>query len=121
MRPIPLPLPLPLLRGALPFLLAACAAQPNRPTPTAASVPAPAPLLVVEPTEPREQTADQQVQQVLNRLGFGARPGDVARVRALGRGPVDRPPARPPTASTTAPRRPCSLPMKGCVSRPASW
>ncbi len=35
----------------------------------------------------REQTADQQVQQALNRLAFGARPGDVARVRALG---VDR-------------------------------
>ena len=37
--------------------------------------------------EPREQTADQQVHQVLNRLGFGARPGDVARVREMG---VDR-------------------------------
>jgi uncharacterized protein (DUF1800 family) len=32
----------------------------------------------------REQTADQQVQHALNRLGFGPRPGDVARVRALG-------------------------------------
>jgi uncharacterized protein (DUF1800 family) len=42
------------------------------------------PLVVVPPTEPREQTADQQVQQVLNRLAFGARPGDVARVRAMG-------------------------------------
>ena len=35
----------------------------------------------------REQTADQQVAQVLNRLTFGARPGDVERVRAKG---VDR-------------------------------
>ena len=35
----------------------------------------------------REQTADQQVQHALNRLAFGPRPGDVARVRALG---VDR-------------------------------
>jgi uncharacterized protein (DUF1800 family) len=35
----------------------------------------------------REQTADQQVQHVLNRLAFGARPGDVAAVRTLG---VDR-------------------------------
>ena len=35
----------------------------------------------------REQTADQQVTQVLNRLTFGARPGDVERVRAKG---VDR-------------------------------
>ena len=42
-----------------------------------------APLAVLS-SEPREQTADQQVQHVLNRLGFGARPGDVARVRALG-------------------------------------
>ncbi|HEY8312331.1 MAG TPA: DUF1800 family protein, partial [Gemmatimonadaceae bacterium] len=32
----------------------------------------------------REQTADQQVLQVLNRLAFGPRPGDVARVRAMG-------------------------------------
>ena len=32
----------------------------------------------------REQTADQQVQHVLNRLAFGARPGDAARVRAMG-------------------------------------
>jgi uncharacterized protein (DUF1800 family) len=40
--------------------------------------------VVVPATEPREQTADQQVQQVLNRLAFGARPGDAARVRALG-------------------------------------
>jgi uncharacterized protein (DUF1800 family) len=35
----------------------------------------------------REQTADQQVQQVLNRLAFGPRPGDAAEVRAIG---VDR-------------------------------
>jgi uncharacterized protein (DUF1800 family) len=35
-------------------------------------------------SEPREQTADQQVQHVLGRLGFGPRPGDVARVRAMG-------------------------------------
>ena len=32
----------------------------------------------------REQTVDQQVQQVLNRLAFGPRPGDAARVRAMG-------------------------------------
>jgi uncharacterized protein (DUF1800 family) len=32
----------------------------------------------------REQTADQQVRQALNRLGFGARPGDYERVRAMG-------------------------------------
>ena len=45
---------------------------------------APTPIVVVLPTEPREQTADQQVEHVLNRLGFGARPGDVAHVRAMG-------------------------------------
>jgi uncharacterized protein (DUF1800 family) len=32
----------------------------------------------------REQTADQQVMQVLNRLAFGPRPGDVRRVREVG-------------------------------------
>lgn len=32
----------------------------------------------------REQTADEQVSHVLSRLTFGARPGDVARVRAMG-------------------------------------
>ena len=32
----------------------------------------------------REQTADQQVHHVLNRLAFGARPGDVDAVRAMG-------------------------------------
>ncbi len=37
--------------------------------------------------EAREQTADQQVRHALNRLAFGARPGDEARVRAMG---VDR-------------------------------
>ena len=42
------------------------------------------PLVVVHATEPREQTADQQVQQVLNRLAFGPRPGDVAKVREMG-------------------------------------
>ncbi len=35
----------------------------------------------------RELTLDEQVQHVLSRLAFGARPGDVARVRAMG---VDR-------------------------------
>ena len=35
-------------------------------------------------SEPRELLPDQQVQQVLNRLAFGPRPGDAARVRAMG-------------------------------------
>ena len=47
----------------------------------------PGPVRAPEPataSEPREQTADQQVRHVLNRLAFGARPGDVERVRAMG-------------------------------------
>jgi uncharacterized protein (DUF1800 family) len=47
----------------------------------------PSSLVVVSPSEPREQTADQQVHHVLDRLAFGARPGDGAKVRAMG---VDR-------------------------------
>ncbi len=51
--------------------------------PARSSVPvrAPEPSIVAEP---REQTADQQVRHVLNRLAFGARPGDAERVRAMG-------------------------------------
>ena len=68
---------------ALALLLAGCASTAST---TGASTHggAATPLVVVVPTEPREQTADQQVQQVLNRLAFGARPGDVVRVRAMG-------------------------------------
>ena len=62
-------------------LAAACSANATR---TASSGKMPTPLVVVSPSEPREQTADQQVQQVLNRMAFGPRPGDVAKVRALG-------------------------------------
>lgn len=36
------------------------------------------------PDSGREQTADQQTWQVLNRLAFGPRPGDLARVRQMG-------------------------------------
>ena len=43
--------------------------------------------LTPAPDAGRELTADQQVYQALTRLSFGPRPGDVARVRALG---VDR-------------------------------
>ena len=52
--------------------------------------PAPGPVSMAEPDysgTPREQTADQQVRHVLSRLTFGARPGDVEKVRAMG---VDR-------------------------------
>jgi uncharacterized protein (DUF1800 family) len=36
------------------------------------------------PAALREQTADQQLHHVLNRLAFGARPGEVEAVRAMG-------------------------------------
>src|SRR5690349_2029260 len=54
--------------------------------PVAAPAPA-ADRIVVMSSEPREQLPDEQVQQVLNRLSYGARPGDAERVRAMG---VDR-------------------------------
>ena len=88
--------------------LAVAAVACARPGASATPAPAdgaPTALVVVTPTEPREQTADQQVHQVLNRLAFGPRPGDVARVRALG---VDRwiaqqlTPERIDDATTTA-------------------
>jgi uncharacterized protein (DUF1800 family) len=82
-------MPSPLVRsittGTLAFIVGACAT--GSPPGGSANGVAPTPLVVVSPTEPREQTADQQVQQVLNRLAFGARPGDVTRVREMG---VDR-------------------------------
>ncbi|MDQ8164752.1 MAG: DUF1800 domain-containing protein [Gemmatimonadota bacterium] len=41
--------------------------------------------ILPEPAAPdREQTADQQVVHLLNRLAFGPRPGDVEKVRAVG-------------------------------------
>ena len=72
-----------LLRWIPLLVTAACAATPGSGTGSAAAVPVQAPIAA----ESREQTADQQVQQALNRLGFGPRPGDVARVREMG---VDR-------------------------------
>src|SRR5688500_5327914 len=38
---------------------------------------------VAEPSK-KELTEDQRITHVLNRLGFGARPGDVQRVKAVG-------------------------------------
>src|SRR5262245_16215628 len=35
-------------------------------------------------SSPRELTEEQKVTHVLNRLGYGPRPGDVERVKALG-------------------------------------
>ena len=42
------------------------------------------PARIAMSVEPREQTADQQVAHALSRLTFGARPGDIQRVRAIG-------------------------------------
>src|SRR3954464_5202363 len=39
---------------------------------------------VIAPSNVRELPADQQIIQAINRLTFGARPGDVAKVRAIG-------------------------------------
>jgi uncharacterized protein (DUF1800 family) len=69
------------------FTLAAACTSAKSGLPSAATAGGPTPLVIVPPTEPREQTADQQVRHALDRLGFGPRPGDVARVREMG---VDR-------------------------------
>ncbi|MGH7667874.1 MAG: DUF1800 domain-containing protein [Gemmatimonadaceae bacterium] len=60
--------------------LVACTGAPRVPAPAQA----PAVAVVPQPAGPREQLPDQQVLQALNRLGYGPRPGDVARVRAMG-------------------------------------
>ena len=60
---------------------AACSSNAAR---TVSSARMPTPLLVVSATAPREQNADQQVQQVLNRLAFGPRPDDITKVRTMG-------------------------------------
>jgi uncharacterized protein (DUF1800 family) len=63
-------------------ILVACASGAAAPAPMQGVPPA-----AVPSSTPREQLPEQQVLQVLNRLGYGPRPGDVARVRAMG---VDR-------------------------------
>ncbi|MBC8086212.1 MAG: DUF1800 domain-containing protein [Phycisphaerae bacterium] len=68
--------------GTLSTLMLSVAAMPvavSAQTKTASKPSAPAASAAA-----REQTADQQVQHVLSRLAFGARPGDVQAVRALG-------------------------------------
>lgn len=74
----------PLWTPAVLLALSACAAAvasgpyaPPPATPAAVSPP-------LDSSAGREQTADQQVQHVLNRLAFGPRPGDVAAVRTMG-------------------------------------
>ncbi|HEU4613185.1 MAG TPA: DUF1800 domain-containing protein [Kofleriaceae bacterium] len=75
---------IPPLRSARIAALVAIAACSSA-TPSGAPTPAArGRYVVVPPSEPREQTADQQVRHVLDRLAFGPRPGDVARVREMG-------------------------------------
>lgn len=64
---------------------AACAATPAVQQP--ARLASPARAFSYASPEPRELLPDEQVQQVLNRLAFGPRPGDAEKVRAMG---VDR-------------------------------
>ncbi len=61
------------LAGAVALVPALAAAQQRK-----------APVATAPTGIAREQTADQQVLQVLNRLAFGPRPGDVGKVRAIG-------------------------------------
>ena len=64
---------------AILLVLAACAPSTARITTTTTEM-SPS----ISSAADREQTADEQVAHVLSRLTFGARPGDVARVRAIG-------------------------------------
>lgn len=67
------------------FVVASCA----RPSSAPRSIDGGSGRLAYTPASPaeRELLPDEQVQQVLNRLAFGARPGDAAKVREMG---VDR-------------------------------
>ena len=67
--------------------LAATGCAPTQNRVASASLSAHAVAGMAADTMPREQTADQQVRHALNRVTFGARPGDYDRVRAMG---VDR-------------------------------
>jgi len=80
---------MPLLRsssGLLALLASACSAGAPSVVSHTQTAPAPEPVFVVS-SEPRDLLPDEQVQQVLSRLAFGPRPGDVEKVRAIG---VDR-------------------------------
>lgn len=66
------------LRGLAAALLLGAVASCVAPPRSQSAVPSSAELAL------REQTADQQVLQVLNRLAFGPRPGDVQKVRTIG-------------------------------------
>src|SRR5881398_125063 len=62
-----------------PFLIVGFAALAAAQTPRPASSPSPK----TAPTS-TELLPDEQIQQVLSRLTFGARPGDAEKVRAIG-------------------------------------
>jgi len=72
----------PPLQAAVFILIGSAACAPHVPhTVDASALQMPSSL---ELSAPREQAADEQVAHVLSRITFGARPGDVARVRAMG-------------------------------------
>jgi uncharacterized protein (DUF1800 family) len=60
---------------ALSFAVAACGAQSPK-----LAAPSPSPLA----SQTQELLPDEQVQQALNRLTFGARPGDADKIRSMG-------------------------------------
>lgn len=66
---------------------AACASGSAVQQSSTRSLPLPASTVSYASPEPRELLPDEQVQQVLNRLAFGPRPGDAEKVRSMG---VDR-------------------------------
>lgn len=81
-----------IVQGATLATLIACSASPGVGAGAPNGAPRPAdgrtlPVPGAADIASREQTADQQVLQALNRLAFGPRPGDEAVVRAMG---VDR-------------------------------
>ncbi len=59
------------------FALSACGAQSSKPVTMSQAEP-------IASNQTRELLPDEQVQQVLSRLTFGARPGDAERLRAMG-------------------------------------
>jgi uncharacterized protein (DUF1800 family) len=59
------------------FAAAACGAQSSKPTPAS-------PVRPMSASQSQELLPDEQVQQALNRLTFGARPGDVEKLRSMG-------------------------------------
>src|SRR5215470_10628134 len=74
------------LAGAI---TAACSSAPvrtqaSKPAPAASSRIAAAPARVTVILPPSALTDDQRIVHVLNRLGYGPRPGDVERVREMG-------------------------------------